>query len=134
MIEDRAIQGLYRGGEAAGRSAVGIAWARIAARVVVGEHDPGAAVLGRVGNDFAQREAGAAQVAVVASEVEAPRLFVHMGDPQTLAARVGVFETAGEEGLGRGETVEFQREFGTLIPHGREVMRVGSSSLLEPGP
>jgi hypothetical protein len=102
--------------------------------MVVGEHNPRAPVLGRVGNDLAQREAGAGQVAVVAGEMEAPRLLVDMSDPQTLAARVGVFETAGEEGLGRGETVELQREFGTLIPHSRDVIRAGISGLLEPGP
>jgi hypothetical protein len=102
--------------------------------MVVGEHDPGAAVLDRVGNDLAQRETGAGRVAVVASEMETLRLFVDMGDPQTLAARVGVFKTAGEERLSRRETVELQREFGTLIPHGRDLIRDGISGLLEPGP
>ena len=134
MVENRAIKGFDRRGESAGRSAIGIAWLRIAAGMVVGEHDPSAAMLGGVGNDFAQRETGPGHVALVASEVEAPRLFVDMGDPQTLAPWVGVRETAGEEGLGGGETVEFQREFGTLIPHRSDVIRPEPSGLLEAGP
>ena len=42
---------------------------------------------------------------------------VDMGDPQAFPRRVGVGEAAGEKSLGRGEAVELQREFGTLIPH-----------------
>jgi hypothetical protein len=56
-----------------------------------------------------------------------------MGNPQILAGSVGIGHAPGEEVAGGRQSVELQREFGTLIPHasalwrnafGRELHRV----------
>ena len=106
MVEDRAIERVGRGGEAAGDLAIAVARPRVAARVVMGEDDPGAAVLSGVGDDFAEREIGAVRIAFVTSQVEAARLAVDMGNPQAFAKRIPVGQAAGEEGPRGGETVE----------------------------
>ena len=62
-------------------------------------------------------------VALMARQMEAARLIVDMRDPQAFAARIGVGEAAREEGPGCGQPVELQREFGTLIPHARSLVR-----------
>jgi hypothetical protein len=91
--------------------------------MVVGKEDPGAAELRRVGNDLTDREGGAGLVSDMAAKVQAAQLIVDVGDPQILPRGIGICETAGEEFPRRGEAVELEREFGTLIPHGREATR-----------
>ena len=81
------------------------------------EHDPGAAMLGGVGDDVAQRETEPGLIAFVAREMQAPRLLVDMRDPQEFAPWVAIGDAAGEKGPGRGKPVELKRKFGTLIPH-----------------
>ena len=117
MVENRAVERVRRRRQAPGGSLVAVARPRIAARVVMGEDEPLAAVLTDVDYDVAQREVGAGLVARISSEVDAAGLTVDMRHPQGLAARVGLREAAREEGSGRGKPVEFEREFGTLIPH-----------------
>ena len=85
MVEDRAVERFRGGGQPASRPAIGGARPRIAAWMVVGEDQAGAAVDRRVGDDRAQRELGAAGIALVAGEVEAARLIVDMRDPQAFA-------------------------------------------------
>lgn len=85
------------------------------------EHDPGAAMRERVGNNDLQRELGATLVARMVRHMDAAGLIVGMRDPQLFNGRIAVGETAGEEGAGRGETIELQRSFGTLIPHARDL-------------
>ena len=85
--------------------------------MIVGEDDAGAAVRGGIGDDRADREFGAALIALMARQVEAARLVIDMGDPQAFARGIAVGDAAGEERLGSGKPIEFQREFGTLIPH-----------------
>src|SRR5205085_7194366 len=109
-------------GQSPRRPAVGLARPRIAARVIVREHDPGAAMLRRVGDDVAQRKRGAALIAVVAREVQAAGMLVDMGDPQEFAPGVAIGNAAGEESAGSGEPVEFEWKFGTLIPHAGKPM------------
>ena len=46
----------------------------------------------------------------------------------------GVRHAAGKEFPGRHQTIELQREFGTLIPHRREPKRSGDPRLFEPCP
>jgi hypothetical protein len=49
--------------------------------------------------------------------MEAARIVIDMGDPQVLASEIPVRHASREELAGGGETVELQREFGTLISH-----------------
>ena len=65
----------------------------------------------------AEREVRAALVARVAATGGRSATAVDMRDPQALAALVGLREAAGEKVAGRGKAIEFEREFGTLIPH-----------------
>ena len=73
----------------------------------------------------AQREVGAGLVARIARQMQAARVVIDMRDPQALARRIAVGETAGEKFAGGGEAVEFQRKFGTLIPHACSLCETG---------
>jgi len=117
MVEDRAIERFRRRCEATGRPAIRIARPWIAARMIVGHDDAGAAMLSGVGDDVPQRKAGARLVSIVAGNVDAAGLGVDMRDPQAFARRIGFRETTRKEGFGGGEAVELKRVFGTLIPH-----------------
>jgi len=61
------------------------------------EHDAGTAVRGSIGDDFTQREWRAGLVTDMAGQVKAAGLVVDMGDPQLLAARIGVGEATCKE-------------------------------------
>ena len=89
--------------------------------MVVGKDDPGASVRGGVGDDLAQRKVGTGLVAAMPGQVKASCLVVDMRDPQALEPWIGIREATGKERLGGVETVELQRVFGTLIPHGKEL-------------
>ena len=128
MVDDRAVERLGGASEAAGGPAVAVAGGRIAARMIVGEDDPGAAVERGVGDDPAEREIGAALVAGMTRDVETVRGIIEMGDPQAFERRIGIGHAAGEEGSGGGEAVELQREFGTLISHGEGVPEAGDGN------
>lgn len=117
MVEHRAVERFGRSREPAGRAAIGVARPRVAARMIVGEQDPGAPVLRGVGDDFAEREGGAGFVPSVARQMDASRLVVDMGHPQALPGGIAVGEAAGKKLAGGRQTVELKREFGTLIPH-----------------
>jgi hypothetical protein len=133
MIEDGAVERFGCSRQATRRAAVALARAWIAARVVVREHNPRAAMHGRVSNDLADWEGGAALVSGMARHVQAARIIVDMGNPERFPPRVLFRKAAGEELPRGGDAVELQREFGTLIPHasalwrnafGRELHRV----------
>ena len=117
MINDRAIERLGGEGEALGGRAILRAWSCIATRVVMGEHQTGAPMGRRVGDDRVQGERGTRSIAAVAGEVDAPRLIVDVGNPQAFDIGVGVCETTGEEAASSLQPVEFQWVFGTLISH-----------------
>ena len=117
MIEDDAVQRFGGRGEPARGPAVSLARADIAAGMIVGKDDAGAAVADRIGDDFLQRECAAGMVAVMMAEMEATGLVVDMGNPQPLAARIGTPEARSEEGAGGLLAVELQGTFGTLIVH-----------------
>ena len=74
--------------------------------MIVREDDSGAAMLGGVGDDITQREAGSGLVAFVAREMQAAGLLVDMRDPEEFTPRVAIGDTARKEGPGRGEPVE----------------------------
>jgi hypothetical protein len=117
MVEHRAVKRFDRAREPAGRAAIGLARLRISTRMIVSEDDAGASVLGRVGDDFAQRKDGAGLVSRVARQMDASRLVVDMGHPQALPGGIAVGEAAGKKLAGGRQTVELKREFGTLISH-----------------
>lgn len=117
MVEDRAVERFGRDHQAPGRAAIGVAWARIAAWMIVRQQDAGAFVKGSIAHDRAKREVGSAFIAGIACEVQALSLLVDVRDPQAFALPVALRETAGEKALGGLVTIELQREFGTLILH-----------------
>ena len=94
--------------------------------MVVSQDDARAVALGCISDDLPQRERGAALVAVVARYMQATGLIIDMGDPQAFARRIGLSHTTGKEVTSGTEAVQFQREFGTLIPH---AAAVGDSSI-----
>jgi hypothetical protein len=117
MIEDPAVDGLGRAGQAAGRAHVAFARGGVTARVIVGKHDSGASVDGGIADDRTQREIHPGFVAVVMAEVQAIQLVIDMGDPQTLTPGIRFGDAAGKECPGCGEALELERKFGTLISH-----------------
>ena len=100
MVEHRAIERLGGGREPAGRAAIGVARPRVAARVVVGEHDPGAAVL--AASAMISRSGKSAPVSSpsVARDVQAARLLVDMRDPQAFARGIRLRQATGKEVAG----------------------------------
>src|SRR5437868_12457020 len=134
MVQYRAIERFGRSGEAAGGAAVGLARARIAAWMIVREHDPRTAVLRSVGDDRPQGKRRARLVARIALHVHAPRVIIDMSHPQALAHGIRVRHAAGKEFPGCHEAVELQREFGTLIPHRAMSKRSGGCRLFETHP
>src|SRR5438270_7596682 len=85
MVEVRAIERFGGAREAPCGAAVAVAWTRVAARMIVREHDAPAAVLAGVGDDLAQREARPRFVTLMARDVDAASPLIHMRDPQGFA-------------------------------------------------
>ena len=85
MIEDDAIEGFGRGGEPAGGEAIRTARRGIAARVIMREEDPGAAVQRGIGNDVAQGEGCAVPVAFMSRKMDAAGFLVDVRHPQAFA-------------------------------------------------
>ena len=85
------------------------------------QHDPGATVCRRVRDDFAQREVRARLVSIVASQVHAARIAVEVRDEQALPLGVRIGKAAGKKLPRAGEAIDHEREFGTLISHGRSL-------------
>jgi hypothetical protein len=117
MIDHIAVERLGGAREAPRGSPVGLNWPRVSARVIVGEHQPSAAMGGGIDDDLPQGEVGPTLIAREACNVEAARLIVDMGDPQILALWVSIGDAAGAEGFGGRKAVELERRFGTLEPH-----------------
>ena len=117
MIEDAAIDGLCRACEAAGRTHIAVAGCRVAARMVVSEHDAAASVQNGILHDRPQRKIHARFVAVVMAEVQAIEPVADMRDPQALQPRIGLGDAAGKECSGCGKVLQLERKFGTLISH-----------------
>ena len=109
MIEDGKVDRFRGQSKAAGEVAVVGARGRIAARVVMRQDDARAAVRGGVADYVAEGKGGTANVAVMAGEMDAPRLVVDMGDPQMFAVGTGLGKARGEETPGRLEPVQLQR-------------------------
>ena len=134
MIEHGAIQRFGSGREPARCAAIGIARPRVATGVIVREQYSRAAMLGGIDDNGPQRERCTRFVPRIARDMDAPGLAIDMCDPQIFAPGIRVRHAAGKEFPGRRQTIELQREFGTLIPHRRELKRSGDSGLFEPCP
>ena len=87
-----------------------------------------AAVGGGIGDYVTKRQSGPADVAVMAGEVNAPRLFVDMRNPQMFLVRSGLGEATGKEAPGGVEAVQLQREFGTLMEHATALVQARARS------
>jgi hypothetical protein len=87
--------------------------------MIVGQNDPGTAVLGGIGDNRTKRKVRVILVALMAAQVQASRLIVDVRDPEALPPRFRLTETAAKERLGGCKPIELQRVFGTLIPHAR---------------
>ena len=109
MVEQCEVDRLGSEGESAGEVAVVGARGRIAARVVMRQDDARAAVHRGIPDHIAEGKGGTANVAIVAGEVDAPRLVVDMGDPQMFFVGASFRKASGEETPGRLEPVQLQR-------------------------
>src|SRR5437773_2515436 len=134
MIEHGAIERFGRARQSACRAAVGIARARITARMVVRKDNSRAAMLGGVGDDRPQWKGRARFIAGIALDMNALRIVIDMRDPQALARGIAIGHAAGEEFPRRCQAVELQREFGTLIPHRLKASRSAARRLFETCP
>ena len=128
MVEQRNIDRFTGERETARDLAVAGAGRGIAAGVVMGQDEPGAAVAGGVGDHLPHGQRCAAIVAVMARQMDAARLIVEVGDPQMFLGRITFGKAAGEEAAGRIKAVEQQRGFGTLMKHGVRVHGGGRPS------
>ena len=117
VVEDGAVDRLRDRGQATRRPAIRGAGPGIAARMIVGDDNSGAAVHRRIPNDLADRESSAGFIPPVTREMEAARLVVDMRDPDAFMDGARIGEAAGEELSRRRKPVELQRKFGTLISH-----------------
>ena len=131
VIENLAVDGLRRAGKAPGRTHVAFARGRISAGMVVGKHDARASVDGRIADNRPEREVHARFVSIVMGEMQTLQLVIHVSDPQPLTRRIGLGDTAREESAGRGQAVELERKFGTLISHESEARAVQPRQRLE---
>lgn len=93
--------------------------------MIVGKHDAGASVDGRIADDRTQREIHPGFVAVVMAEVQAVQLVIDMSDPETLTCGIRFGNAAGKECPGCGEALELERKFGTLISHEPRLKKIG---------
>ena len=109
MVQHCAIERFCRCRQAARGSAIGIAGTRVAARVVVSQHDASAAMLGRVDDDLPKRKLDARLVAGMPGDVQATGLLVDVRDPQTFAAWVRICHASCKEFSRGHETVELGR-------------------------
>lgn len=97
MIEDREIDCRGRTGQLARRSAFGTARPWIAARMIVLQHNSGAAKSRRIGNNLANRHADRFRLPVTIIEMKEAGCLVDMGDPEAFAAAVIGFEARSEK-------------------------------------
>jgi len=119
VVQHSAVEGIGCRSEPAGRAAVAIARARVAARVIVRKHDPGTTVRDCIGDDLPQWKRRAAFIPVVPRQVQAIRFFINVRHPELLAVGISFGKAAGEERARGCKPVKLQRRFGTLISHCR---------------
>ena len=85
MVQQFTVEGIGGGREPPRCAAIRMAGPFVAARMVVGHQDRGAAMGGNVDDDRAQREGCARIIAAVPAQVYAPGLVVEVRDPQVFA-------------------------------------------------
>ena len=105
MVENGAVERFGSCGQSKGEAAIGLAGISITARVIMRQHDAGAVMAKRIGQDRLHREASTRLVTLVTCEVQATRVAIDMRHPQILDARVGVGNAAFEEAAGRLDAI-----------------------------
>ena len=118
MVKNPAVERLDSSRKMSCGSAVGVAGARIAARMIVREDYSGAAVQRCIGDDDPQRKCCSGFVAEMPGEMDTARVAVDMRNPKYLAGRICIFQAVGEEIFGGHKPVKLRRRCGTLISHG----------------
>jgi len=106
VIEHYAVERFRSRSKPAGGAAVAVARPGVAARMIVGEHDPGAAMRHGIGDDLAKREERPGFVAVMTREMKTASLVIDMGDPQAFAVCVGIADAPLEKCACRGCSVQ----------------------------
>lgn len=81
MVEDRKIDRFAGPNQASHRATVGLAGARIPARMIVGQNNAHAAQPGRIDNDFADGQSHRLRLALVTFDVETAGRRIDMRDP-----------------------------------------------------
>ena len=109
VIEHGEVDCLTSQCQPTGDTAIKLAWRGIAARVIMSQNYPRAAVNRRIRDDLSQRKMRTAVVAVMPGKVDAARLVVDMGNPDMFLVRIRLGQAIGEEPPGRFETIETQR-------------------------
>ena len=109
MIEDGEVDRLGGPGQSARGAIVGLARPGIAARVVVGEDQAGAAEPERVGDDVAHRQPDRGRLALILLDMEAARWRCRHGPPQLLVRLDLRPEASGEEAARGFVAVEERR-------------------------
>lgn len=122
VVGDPAVKRRYQHRQSARRVEVAAAWPGIAAWMIVRENYRRRPMHYGVDDNFAEGQIDPFGIPFVRGEVDAARLVVQMGDPQCLFRRILFGKAIGEKRPCGGQSVELQREFGTLIPHDRAVL------------
>jgi len=106
-------------GEGAGGATVGAAWGRIAAGVIMGKQNAGAAKPSRIRDNLAHWQADASLIAFgIAPKMDATRAIIDMGDPQHFGVRGVRTDEASRKKVSRGIVAGKQsRGFGALNLH-----------------
>ena len=134
MIEDDQVNCLSGAGELSGRPKVGVAWPTIAAWMIMGQNDSGAAEPGGVGNDLAHGQVDGSGFAQIMFDMDTKRRAVHVGDQQLLARLVRALEAGRKEAKRSFMAIEESRCFGTLISHAGLCMDPAVPGLCEQSP
>ena len=83
----------------------------------MGKHQTGAAQGSRRGDNVADRKLGAACIALVAGQMQAPRIVIEMSYKQIFVGAVALGETTGKERPSCAAVRYLQRWFGKLKMH-----------------
>lgn len=135
VIEHRQVDRLTRLRQGAGGAAIGHAWPRVAARVIMRQYDPGASNPRRLGDDRSHRQTDRSDLALEVFKMNALSRAIEMGDPQSFSLGVRfILETGGEETARGLMAIEQSRGFDTLIPHDNIATRLATAHLSQPHP
>ena len=135
VIEYRQVDRLTSLRQGAGGAAIGRAWPRVAARVIMCQYDPGASNPRRLGDDRSHRQTDRSDLALKVFQMNTLCRAIEMGDPQSFDPGVRfILETGSEETMRGLMAIEQSRGFDTLIPHDDIATRLAAARLSQPRP